>query len=68
MAVKQVETFLYFSIALGDSSDTSHTAHLLVFIQGVNGSQRITHHEVFEKQTTFETCTQHISCSQNNII
>jgi hypothetical protein len=48
---KTVETFLYFSIALGVSTDTSHTAHLLVFMQGVNGSQGITLHEGYKKQT-----------------
>jgi len=50
---KTVEAFLYFSITMGDSIDTSHTAHLLVFTQGVNGSQRITVHEGCEKQTNW---------------
>jgi hypothetical protein len=49
---KTVETFLYFSIALGDSTDTSHTAHLLIFIKGVNGSQ-ITLQEGCEKESSW---------------
>jgi len=50
---KTAETFPYFSTALGDSTDTSHTAHILVFIHGVNSSQRITLHEGCEKQTNW---------------
>jgi hypothetical protein len=52
---KTVKTFPYLSTALGDSTDTSYTAHLLVFIHGVNGSQRITLHKGCEKPTC-ETC------------
>jgi hypothetical protein len=54
MAVnKTIKIFPYLSTALGESTEASYTAHLLLFIHGVNSSQRITLHEGCEKQTNF---------------
>jgi hypothetical protein len=62
---KTVEAFLYFSIALCDSTDTSHTAHL--YSSKVWMAIKLLYMKAVKKKATGETCMQHVSRSQNII-